>query len=87
MSDAFLKIYHEILNKTGKIYFKTDNQHLFNQVVETVKQSKLFMITEKTEDLHAGISEWKNYQTEFEKKYIAQGMKIFLMVLSRIDRK
>lgn len=71
----FLKKYEEILNPKGEIHFKTDNEGLFLFSIDEFKESG-WAINHITYDLHKENNE-DNILTEYEKRFIQQGKKIF----------
>lgn len=78
----FLNYYHHILKPNGKIFFKTDNQELFEytlNVLETVHWKPLGV----TFDLYQSplITLDNSIPTEYEKKFLKQGKKICYLEL------
>jgi tRNA (guanine-N7-)-methyltransferase len=77
-SKYFLDIYHELLIGGKLVEFKTDNQGLYEYSLESLKSSKHFNITYKTENLYLDKNEiLNNVQTEYEKKFIALNEPIY----------
>ncbi len=77
-----LEKYKEFLQESGKIFFKTDDEDLFNSSLIYFEESG-FEIIKKTYDLHAkGIFE-KNIETEHEKMFSEQGIKIKALIAKR----
>ncbi|KAE9628749.1 tRNA (guanosine(46)-N7)-methyltransferase TrmB [Defluviitalea raffinosedens] len=72
---GFLEKYEEILKPQGEIHFKTDNEGLFLFSLEELKE-KNWILKNITYDLHKDHNE-DNVMTEYEKRFIAQGKKIF----------
>lgn len=70
-----LQKYKEFLKLGAKIYFKTDDDNLFFDSLEYFKQEG-FEIVKKTEDLHSEVDFWENVETEHEKMFSSQGIKI-----------
>ena len=70
-----LEKYKEFLKPEGQIYFKTDDDNLFYESLEYFEQSG-FRIVKKTEDLHNEKDFWENVETEHEKMFSEQGIKI-----------
>ena len=70
-----LEKYKEFLKPGGKIYFKTDDDNLFLESLEYFKQAS-FEIVKKTDDLHQEKDFWENIETEHEKMFSEQGIKI-----------
>jgi len=86
-SPAFLEIYKKFMKPNAEIILKTDNADLFEYSLKTLPANG-FEISRKTNDLYNGeifdLSE--NVQTEYEKKFVAQNVKICKLtaVLTRI---
>ena len=77
-----LEKYKEFLSKTAKIYFKTDDDGLFESSILYFKESG-FKIEEITYDLHnEDIFNGNNIQTEHEKMFSEQGIKIKALIAS-----
>ena len=70
-----LEKYKEFLKSGGKIYFKTDDDNLFLESLEYFKQAG-FETVKKTDDLHQEKDFWENIETEHEKMFSEQGIKI-----------
>ncbi len=84
-SKEFLARYKEILAEDGRIEFKTDNRSLFDFSVETLEESDIFKLDEKTYDLHHDSSmNQGNIMTEYEEKFSSQGNPIFKLIASRL---
>ncbi|MCR5785086.1 MAG: tRNA (guanosine(46)-N7)-methyltransferase TrmB [Eubacterium sp.] len=82
-SVQFLERYNVILNKEGKIEFKTDNTDLFNFSLEAAKEAN-WNIEAFTYDLHNDLKLNKgNVMTEYEEKFSAKGNPINKMIISR----
>ena len=71
----FLNIYRRVLDENGEIHFKTDNEKLFefslNEIAENdwkLKNISLDLVNSNYEE---------NVTTEYEDKFMAQGMKIY----------
>lgn len=74
-----LEKYKEILKKDGYIYFKTDDDNLFEESVGYFEQAG-FKIEKITRDLHQEIDFWENIETEHEKMFSEQGIKIKALI-------
>jgi tRNA (guanine-N7-)-methyltransferase len=74
----FLDIYEKILKPDGSLFIKTDNQQLFRYSLETLPAAG-FKIVEQDDDLHASNFLIKNFITEFESRFIAEGMPIYYL--------
>lgn len=74
----FLALYRNILQKGGKMHFKTDNLDLFHYALEVFVREGNIKFHHLSFDLHqdAGISDTAKIQTEYEKKFRAEGLKI-----------
>lgn len=69
-----LENYKIFLKKGGEIYFKTDDESLFNASIKYFKQEN-FEIISKTYDLHAEPIWENNIETEHEKMFEEKGIK------------
>lgn len=79
----FLQLYDVVLSQNGLIQFKTDNRPLFDFSVETVNESTVWHIDECTYDLHNSDFLEGNIMTEYESKFVSQGVPICRFVISR----
>ncbi len=70
--------YRTILRPDGEIWFKTDDEELFNESLVYFPAAG-FEIIEMTRDLHAEQTH-KNYVSEHEKMFAARGMKIKALI-------
>ena len=74
---GFLALYRQVLRPGGEIWFKTDNQPLFDWSLETLAEAG-FRLSEVTRDLHAdgpvGI------MTDYEKRFYGEGKPICRLV-------
>ena len=70
-----LEKYKEFLVPKGEIYFKTDDDDLFNSSLLYFEESG-FEVIEKTYDLHKEPIFEENIETEHEKMFSEQGIKI-----------
>ena len=74
-----LEHYKQFLNKEkGEIYFKTDDDELFEESLEYFENSG-FTIVSQTRDLHKNLI-FENIQTEHEKMFTEQGIKIKALI-------
>ncbi len=73
----YLSLYKKILKKGGMLYFKTDNENLFEYSYETINNSG-FDILRFTKDLYNStmLEEHYNIITHYEKLFVAKGCKI-----------
>ena len=77
-----LNKYKTFLKEGGKIYFKTDDDSLFNQSLESFKEAG-YTIEKKTYDLEKEENFWndiENIETEHEKMFKAEGIKIKALI-------
>ena len=74
-----LEKYKTFLPNGGEIYFKTDDEDLFNSSLEYFKESG-FNIDRKTYDLHEEPIWEKNIETEHEKMFSDKGIKIKALI-------
>ena len=74
-----LEKYKTFLAKDGEIYFKTDDDDLFNGSLGYFEESG-FTIVKKTYDLHAEPIWKNNIETEHEKMFSEQGIKIKALI-------
>ena len=80
-----LEKYKEFLTDNGEIYFKTDDDGLFESSLEYFKETN-FEIIKKTYDLHNEENFWDNIQTEHEKMFSEQGIKIKALIAKKADK-
>ena len=71
--------YKEFLIPNGEVYFKTDDDDLFNASLNYFQESG-FEIVCKTYDLHNQPIFEKNIETEHEKMFSEQGIKIKALI-------
>ena len=76
-----LEHYKSFLKKGGEIYFKTDDDGLFDESLEYFRKSG-FDVTYITRDLHNSDVEY-NIETEHEKMFSEQGIKIKALIAKR----
>ena len=74
-----LEKYKEILVDGGEIFFKTDDDNLFNDSLIYFEQAG-FKIEKKTFDLENEENFWDNIETEHEKMFKEQGIKIKALI-------
>lgn len=70
-----LEKYRQFLSENGEIFFKTDDDDLFNSSLLYFEESG-FKIVSKTYDLHKESIFENNIETEHEKMFSEQGIKI-----------
>ena len=73
-----LKRYQTFLKPGGELYFKTDDDGLFGDTLDYLKESG-FTLLFQTYDLHSE-TEIENIQTEHEKKFTQQGIKTKFLI-------
>lgn len=71
--------YKEFLKENGYIYFKTDDDNLFEESLTYFKECG-FEIKKITRDLAREESFWNNIETEHEKMFKEQGIKIKALI-------
>lgn len=74
-----LEKYKQILKRDGSIYFKTDDDNLFEESIGYFEQAE-FKIEKVTRDLHQELNFWENIETEHEKMFSEQGIKIKALI-------
>ena len=74
-----LEKYKEFLKKDAEIYFKTDDDALFEASLNYFEESN-FEVTSKTYDLHKESIFERNIETEHEKMFSEQGIKIKALI-------
>ncbi len=70
-----LEKYKEFLTEEGEVYLKTDDDNLFNDSLNYFREEG-FNIIKKTYDLENEPNFWENIETEHEKMFKQQGIKI-----------
>ena len=79
-----LEKYKEFLKKGGEIHFKTDDEKLFLESLRYFEETG-FQIVKKTTDLHSETGFWENIETEHEKMFTEQGIKIKALIAKKIS--
>ncbi len=74
-----LEKYKEFLTNDGEIYFKTDDDNLYEDSLNYFENSG-FTITKQTYDLANEENFWDNIETEHEKMFKEQGIKIKALI-------
>ena len=74
-----LENYKTFISGDAEIYFKTDDDDLFNSTLDYMKESG-FEILSKTYDLHSEPIFENNIETEHEKMFSEQGIKIKALI-------
>ena len=77
-----LEKYKTFLKENGEIYFKTDDDDLFISSLNYFEEAG-FKIIKKTYDLHSEPDFWYNIETEHEKMFLSEGIKIKALVARR----
>ena len=75
----YLDLYKYLLKDDGEIRLKTDSEEFFEYSVDTLK-SNGFEITYATTDLHSSPYSVENIETDYEKNFLKQGKKIFMLI-------
>ena len=81
-SKQFFARYDKILDKNGRVEFKTDNRDLFDFSVEETKEAG-WNIQQITYDLHNSDMNEGNVMTEYEIRFSSEGTPINKMIISR----
>ena len=79
-----LEKYKEFLKDNAEIYFKTDDDDLFNSSLIYFEEAG-FEIIKKTYDLHQEPIFEKNIETEHEKMFSEQGIKIKALIAKMVS--
>lgn len=79
---SFLSVYDSLLTQNGEICLKTDNQRMFEYSLESFS-SYGFVITDVTLDLHSSKYAEGNVMTEYESKFVSQGVPILRVVAKK----
>ena len=74
-----LEKYKEFLKPNSEIYFKTDDDNLFLESIKYFEKCG-FEIIQKTFDLHSEPDFWENIETEHEKMFSDEGIKIKALI-------
>lgn len=75
-SAKFLEIYKKVLTDDGIIIFKTDNRDFFDFSIEQFELAG-YILRDVTYDLHNSPLAEGNITTEYEEKFISQGLPIY----------
>ena len=79
-----LVLYREFLKDNGEIFFKTDDDGLFNDSLKYFEEAE-FEIISKTYDLHNENIFRYNIETEHEKMYKEEGKKIKALIAKKVE--
>lgn len=77
-----LEKYKEFLSDDGEVYFKTDDDMLFNDSLIYFEEAG-FKIVKETFDLENETDFWENIETEHEKMFKEQGIKIKALIAKK----
>ena len=77
---GFLRLHADVLKEGGQIHFKTDNTPLFDWSIAQF-EAEGWALSELTHDLHQNGP--VGVMTDYEAKFVAQGMKINRLVATR----
>ncbi|TDV23051.1 tRNA (guanine-N(7)-)-methyltransferase [Mycoplasmopsis mustelae] len=82
---TFLNLYREILSNKGKLYFKTDNDKLFEFSLQSLSTNgwKIFY---QTKDLHNSEYNNNNIPTDYEIKWSQKGKKINFLIAQKFNK-
>ncbi len=80
-----LEKYKQFLTPNGEIYFKTDDDDLFNSTLLYLEETG-FEVKAKTYDLHQEPIFEHNIETEHEKMFTEQGIKIKALIAQNISK-
>ena len=80
-----LSLYREFLKDGGEIYFKTDDDGLFNDSLKYFEETD-FDIINKTYDLHNQNIFEDNIETEHEKMFTEEGKKIKALIARKCEK-
>lgn len=84
--DLFEKL-NIILKDNGKLFFKTDHQKYYEDVLELVKELSEYNILYHTNDLHNSEKAEYNIKTEFEEMFLSKhSMNIKYIEIEKISR-
>ena len=81
-----LEKYKQFLADNGEVYFKTDDDDLFECSLNYLKEAG-FEIIKKSHDLHSDSDFWDNIETEHEKMFSEQNIKIKALIAKRDSKK
>jgi tRNA (guanine-N7-)-methyltransferase len=81
-SKEFLRKYDECLKKEGEVVFKTDNRPLFDFSLEEVKFAG-WELKDVTYDLHNSEYLPGNVMTEYEERFVSEGVPINRLIAYR----
>ena len=79
-----LEKYKAFLKENGEIYFKTDDDDLFSSSLNYFEEAG-FKIIKKTYDLHSVPDFWYNIETEHEKMFSSEGIKIKALIAKKMQ--
>ena len=80
-----LEKYRVFLKENGEIYFKTDDDDLFHSSLLYLEEAG-FEVLKKTYDLHTEPIFEKNIETEHEKMFSEQDIKIKALIAKKIEK-
>ena len=81
-SDVFLDKYKNLFKKDHNIIMKTDNMNLFEYSLESFSRNG-YILEKVSLDLHSSDIE-NNIETEYEKKFVAKGNKIYYVSAKKL---
>lgn len=80
---AFLELYAQVLAPGGELHVKTDNDILFDFTLEELKSAP-FELLWQTRDLHSSEYCGGNIETEYERRFIEEGVSINALAARRL---
>lgn len=85
-SPLFLDIYKKVLQPYGSLHLKTDAEDLFSYSVETLRTAE-YDIRETVSDIYneTDINPLLTIQTDFEKRHLAEGKKIYYLHAAKLS--
>ncbi len=79
-----LEHYREFLKPNGCIFFKTDDDELFRDSIKYFEECN-FEIEKITYDLKSDTDFWENIETEHERMFTEQGLKIKALIAKKVE--
>ena len=76
INTEYLQVLHRYLRPGGFLAYKTDHHEYFLSGESVIRDSTLFEVTERTEDLHSSEYLADNITTEFESLFLSKGLPI-----------
>ncbi|WAM02314.1 tRNA (guanosine(46)-N7)-methyltransferase TrmB [Mycoplasmopsis felis] len=76
---TYLNLYKDLLSEKGQLFFKTDNDKLFNFSIDSLKENN-WEIMFLTNDLHNSKYNYSNIKTGYEIKWSEKGKNINFLI-------